>query len=76
MRFLMSSRRRSSTTWSRPVQLSRAGGDSTPPEASLLQNAVAVLAVMAAIAMLVLTLVSPRASLLLIETPAAYTEAS
>ena len=41
-----------------------------------LQNAVAVLAVMAAIAMLVLTLVSPRASLLLIETPAAYTEAS
>ena len=52
------------------------GGDSTPPEASLLQNAVAVLAVMAAIAMLVLTLVSPRASLLLIETPAAYTEAS
>jgi len=31
---------------------------------------------MAAIAMLGLTLVSPRASLLLIETPAAYTEAS
>ena len=64
----MSSRRQSSTTWSRPVQLSRAG--------ALLQNAVAVLAVMAAIAMLGLTLVSPRASLLLIETPAAYTEAS
>jgi len=60
----------------------------TPPEASQkirqrvgivqagLQNALAVLAVMAAIAMLGLTLVSPRASLLLIETPAAYTEAS
>jgi hypothetical protein len=41
-----------------------------------LQNAVAVLAVMAAIAMLALTLVAPRGSLLLIETPATYAEAS
>ena len=40
------------------------------------QNAVAVLAVMAAIAMLALTLVVPRKSLLLTDTPAAYADAS
>jgi hypothetical protein len=42
----------------------------------LLQNVVAVLAVCAAIAMLALTLVAPRATLLLIESPAVYAEAS
>ena len=42
----------------------------------LLQNFVAVLAVVAAIAMLALTLVAPRASLLVIESPAVYAEAS
>jgi hypothetical protein len=40
------------------------------------QNAVAVLAVMAAIAMIALTLVVPRKSLLLTDTPAAYADAS
>ena len=40
------------------------------------QNSIAVLAVMAAIALLAVTLVVPRKSLLLIETPAAYADAS
>ena len=42
----------------------------------LFQNFIAVLAVVAAIAMLGLTLVAPRGSLRLIETPAAFAEAS
>jgi hypothetical protein len=41
-----------------------------------LQNAIAVLAVAAAIAMLGLTLVVPRKSLLMTETPLAYVDAS
>jgi hypothetical protein len=40
------------------------------------QNSIAVLAVMAAIALLAVTLVVPRKSLLLIEPPAAYADAS
>jgi hypothetical protein len=40
-----------------------------------LQNSIAVLAVMAAIALLAVTLVVPRKSLLLVETPAAYANA-
>ena len=40
------------------------------------QNSIAVLAVMAAIALLVVTLVVPRKSLLLIDTPAPYADAS
>jgi hypothetical protein len=40
------------------------------------QNSIAVLAVVAAIALLAVTLVVPRKSLLLIETPAAYADAS
>ena len=40
------------------------------------QNSIAVLAVMAAIALLAVTLVVPRKSLLLIETSAAYADAS
>ena len=39
------------------------------------QNSIAVIAVMAAIALLAVTLVVPRKSLLLIETPAAYADA-
>src|SRR5215203_4419875 len=39
-------------------------------------NSIAVLAVMAAIALLAVTLVVPRKSLLLIEPPAAYADAS
>ena len=41
-----------------------------------LQNCIAVFAVMTAIALLAMTLVAPRKSLLLIEMPAAYTDAS
>jgi hypothetical protein len=40
-----------------------------------LQNSIAVLAVMAAIALLAVTLVVPRKSLLLVETPATYANA-
>jgi hypothetical protein len=40
------------------------------------QNSIAVLAVMAAIALLAVTLVLPRKALLLIETRAAYADAS
>ena len=40
------------------------------------QNSIAVLAVVAAIALLAATLVVLRKSLLLIETPAAYADAS
>jgi hypothetical protein len=47
-----------------------------PPVARQTQNSIAVLAVMAAIALLAVTLVVPRKSLLLIETPAAYADAS
>jgi hypothetical protein len=42
---------------------------------SRLQNSIAVLAVMAAIALLAVTLVVPRKSLLLVETPATYANA-
>jgi hypothetical protein len=40
------------------------------------QNSIAVLAVVAAIALLAVTLVVPRKSLLVIEMPAAYADAS
>ena len=40
-----------------------------------LQNSIAVLAVMGAIALLAVTPVVPRKSLLLVETPAAYANA-
>jgi hypothetical protein len=40
-----------------------------------LQKSIAVLAVMAAFALLAVTLVVPRKSLLLVETPAAYANA-
>jgi hypothetical protein len=40
------------------------------------QNSIAVLAVIAAIALLAVTLIAPRKSLLLLETPAGYADAS